>query len=62
MSSTDDFSKLVPSAKAIMQKIAIAEADKASEEARRRAREDEEKKALIERISKPSGLSDEEAR
>jgi len=60
MSSTDDFSKLVPSAKAIMQKIAIAEADKASEEARRRAREDEEKKALIERLSKPSGLSDEE--
>jgi hypothetical protein len=60
MSSGDSLSNLVPSAKAIMQKIALAEADKATEEARRRAREEEEKKALIERLTKPSGLSDEE--
>ncbi len=51
---------LVPSAKAIMQKIALAEADKASEEMRRRTHEEEEKKALIARLSKPSGLSDDE--
>ena len=60
MSTTDKLSNLVPSAKAVMQKIASAEADKASEEVRRRAREEEEKKALIERLTKPSGLSDEE--
>jgi hypothetical protein len=44
----------------MMQKIALVEADKASDEARRRAREEEEKKALIERLTKPSGLSDED--
>ena len=60
MSSTNDLSNLVPSAKAIMQKIALAESDKASEEMRRRAREEEEKKALIDRLSKPSGLTDED--
>ena len=60
MSAIDKPSSLVPSAKAVMQKIALAEADKASEEARRRAREEEEKKALIDRLTKPSGLSDEE--
>ena len=60
MSATDELSKLVPSAKAVMQKIALAEADKASEEMRRRTREENEKKALIDKITKPSGLSDEE--
>ena len=60
MSATDELSKLVPSAKAIMQKIAVAEADKASEEMRRRTREENDKKALIEKLTKPSGLSDEE--
>jgi hypothetical protein len=60
MPTTDKLSSLVPSAKAMMQKIALVEADKASDEARRRAREEEEKKALIERLTKPSGLSDED--
>jgi len=59
MTATEDLST-VPSAKALMEKIALAEADKASEEMRRRASEEAEKKALIERLSKPSGLSDEE--
>ena len=53
-------SALVPSAKAMMEKIALAEAEKASDEMRRSAQEEAEKKALIERLSKPSGLSDEE--
>ena len=53
-------SALVPSAKAMMQQIALAEAQKASDEMRRSAQEEAEKKALIERLSKPSGLSDEE--
>jgi hypothetical protein len=60
MSARDDLSTLVPSAKAMMQKIAVAEADKASEAMRKLKREEEEKKALIDRLSKPSGLSDEE--
>ena len=51
---------LVPSAKAIMQRIAVAEAEKASEEMRKRSQEEAEKTALIERLTKPSGLSDEE--
>jgi hypothetical protein len=59
MTATEDLST-VPSAKALMEKIALAEADKASEEMRRRASEEAEKKALIERLSKPSGLSDED--
>src|SRR6266550_6676465 len=50
----------VPSAKALMEKIALAEAEKASEELRRSAQEEAEKKALIERLTKPSGLSDEQ--
>ena len=60
MSTADDLSTIVPSAKALMQKIAMAEAEKASEEARRRSAEEAEKKSLIERLSKPSGLSDDE--
>jgi hypothetical protein len=59
MTATEDLA-MVPSAKALMEKIALAEADKASEEMRRRATEEAEKKALIERLTKPSGLSDEE--
>jgi hypothetical protein len=60
MTAADDLSNLVPSAKAVMQRIAVAESEKASKEMRRRAREEDEKKALIERLTKPSGLSDEE--
>jgi hypothetical protein len=51
----------LPSAKDIMHKIAMSEAEKASEEARLRAQADAEKKALIDHLSKPSGVSDEEA-
>ena len=58
--STANSSASVPNAKALMQKIAMAESEKASEEIRRRSLEEAEKKALIERLSKPSGLSDEE--
>ena len=51
----------LPSANDIMQKIALAEAEKASEEARLRGQADAEKKALLDQLSKPSGVSDEEA-
>jgi hypothetical protein len=52
---------VLPSAKDFMQKIALAEAEKASEEMRLRAQAEAEKKALLDQFSKPSGISDEEA-
>ena len=52
---------LLPSAKEVMQKIALAEADEAAKQARTRAEAEAEKKALIDQLMKPSGLSDEEA-
>jgi hypothetical protein len=60
MATPDNLLSLVPSAKAVMEKIALAEAEKASEEMRRRKHEEDETKALIDRLTKPSGLSDEE--
>src|SRR5215471_14930511 len=51
---------LLPSAKDFMKKIALAEAEKASEEVRKRSAEGAEKKALIAQLTKPSGVSDEE--
>ena len=58
--STVDLSKLIPDANSIMQKMALAEAEKASEQMRLRMAEEAEKNDLIERLSKPSGLTDEE--
>jgi hypothetical protein len=52
---------LLPSAKEVMQKIALAEAEEAEKEARARAEAQAEKKALIDHLSKPSGISEEEA-
>jgi uncharacterized protein (DUF1778 family) len=51
---------LLPSAKDFMKKMALAEAEKASEEGRKRSAEEAEKKALIDQLLKPSGVSDEE--
>jgi len=53
--------ELLPSAKDFMQKITLAEAEKASEEARLRAQAEAEKKELVDQLTKPSGVSDEEA-
>jgi hypothetical protein len=50
----------LPSAKDLMRKIALSEAEKASEEMRNRAAAEAEKAALMEQLSKPSGVSDEE--
>jgi len=52
---------LLPSAKEVKQKIALAEAEEAEKQARMRAEAQAEKKALIDQLSKPSGISDEEA-
>lgn len=58
--ATTGLAALLPSAEQVMQKLALSEADKASKEARRLALAEAEKKALIDKLSKPSGLSDEE--
>jgi hypothetical protein len=50
----------LPSAKELMQQIALKEAEKASSAMRELSAAEAEKKALIERFSKPSGVSDEE--
>ena len=52
---------LLPSAKEVMQQIALAEAEEAEKQARVLAEAQAEKKALIDALSKPSGISEEEA-
>jgi len=51
---------LLPTAKQLQQKLALAEAEKASASVRKLAAEEKEKKALLDHFSKPSGVSDEE--
>jgi hypothetical protein len=51
---------LLPMAKEIQKQAAIREAEKADKEARAAAAAEAEKKALIERLGKPSGLSEDE--
>jgi hypothetical protein len=58
--TTDELSNPLPTAKEVMQKIAMAEAEKASAEMRKREKAEADKKALIDKLSAPSGLSDEE--
>src|SRR5215471_21355987 len=52
---------LLPSAKEVMQQIALAEAEEAEKSGRARVEAQAEKKALIDALSKPSGISEEEA-
>src|SRR5882672_1065816 len=59
--AADKLSDLLPTAKQIMEQLALAEAEKASEEMRQRAKADAEKKALLDKLTRPSGVSDEEA-
>jgi hypothetical protein len=53
--------ELLPSASDFMKKLALAEAEEASKQARQLAEAEAEKQALLDRIKQPSGLSDEEA-
>ena len=57
----DELSSILPTAEEVMEKIALVEAEKASEAMRRETAAQAEKKALIDRLAKPSGVSDEEA-
>jgi hypothetical protein len=56
----NELSKLLPTAKQIMEQVALAEAEKASEAMRQKAKANAEKKALIDRLTRPSGVSEEE--
>ena len=51
----------MPTAKQAMEKLALAEAEKAREALRLKEQADAEKKALIDMLAKPSGISEEEA-
>jgi hypothetical protein len=53
--------ELLPSAKDVLAKIALAEAEEAEKQAKLRAEAEAEKEALLDQLNKPSGLSDEEA-
>jgi len=53
-------SDLLPSAKDLQKRLALAEARKSAEEASRAAAAELEKKALLEQLSKPIGISDGE--
>jgi hypothetical protein len=57
MTGIDD---LIPSAVQIRKEAALKEAEKAEEYVQRAAAAEAEKRALIERLSKPSGKSEEE--
>ena len=57
MAKIDD---LIPSAKDIQKQAALKEAQKADEHAKRQAAAEAEKQALIDKLSKPSGLSEDE--
>jgi hypothetical protein len=57
---TTSLDELLPSAADLKKRIAVAEAEKAAEFARKKAAADAEKEALLEKLEKPSGVSDEE--
>jgi hypothetical protein len=61
VASAEKLSKALPTAQEMMEKLALAEAEKASEEARKHAAAEAEKKALLDKLTKPSGVSDQEA-
>lgn len=52
--------QLIPDAKDCLKKLALAEAAEAQKEAQARVRAEAEKRALIEQLRKPSGVSEEE--
>ena len=61
MVAADELSKGLPTAQEVMEKLALAEGEKASEAARKHVAAEAEKKELIDKITKPSGVFDEEA-
>ena len=60
VSSEEELSKGLLTAQQMMEKLALAEAQKAAEAERRRAAAEAEKKALIDKLSKPPDITEEE--
>ena len=56
LSMTMTMDDLLPTAKQLQQKLALAEAEKAAAAARNLAADEDEKKALLANFSKPSGV------
>ena len=61
MAAADKSSFKLPTAQEVMEKLALAEAEKASAALRKQSEAEAEKKMLLEKLTKPSGVSDEEA-
>jgi hypothetical protein len=59
--AADKSSFSLPTAQELAEKLALAEAEKASVAARKHADAEAEKKMLLEKLTKPSGVSDDEA-
>ena len=59
--SAERSSGVLPTAQQMMEKLALAEAQKAADAERKHAVAEAEKKALLDKLTKPSGVSDEEA-
>ena len=57
---SENIDDLIPSAKQILQQAALKEAEEAEKYAKLSAEAEAEKRALIERLSKPSGKTEEE--
>lgn len=57
---SDKIDDLLPTAKQIQKEAAIKDAEKAEQYSKRLAAAEAEKRALIERLSKPSGLTEDE--
>jgi hypothetical protein len=61
MATADKSSFKLPTAQEVMEKLALAEAEKASAALHKQSEVEAEKKMLLEKLTKPSGVSDEEA-
>jgi hypothetical protein len=59
--AADTGSFKLPTAQEAMEKLALAEAEKASAAIKKQADAEAEKKMLLEKLTKPSGVSDDEA-
>ena len=59
--SAERSSGVLPTAQQMMEKLALAEAQKAADAERKHAVAEAEKKALLDKLTTPSGVSDEEA-
>jgi hypothetical protein len=60
MSKADELSSLWPPANELLEKIALADVEKATDAARKHAQAEAEKRALIDQLSKPLSSSDDE--